>query len=116
MSELNNYEDVIDSRDVIGRIEELQGLDSRSKEEDEELNSLESLANEASGYAPDWEYGEALIRESYFTEYAIDMLKDCGDLPDNIPWYIEIDEEATASNIMQDYTAVDFDSVTYYIR
>ena len=140
---ITNYDDIIDSRDVIARIEELTSERDTWVEEAEnpetgeytplgdstaddwateypeqaaELEALNNLAEEAEGYAADWLYGEALIRESYFTEYAMDLLKDCGDLPAEISWYIEIDEEATARNILMDYTAVDFDGVTYYIR
>lgn len=128
---INCYDDIIDSRDVIARIDELQSeRDEYCSDSDKyaddwateypedaaELTSLESLAEEAEGYAGDWQYGEALIHNSYFTEYIIDMLKDCGTLPSDIPWYIEIDEEKTADNCKADYTSVDFDGETYWIR
>ena len=112
-SPIDNSEDIIDSRDVIERIEWLEGTDDT--DEQGELETLKALAEEAEGYAPDWQYGEALIRESYFAEYAIEMLV-AGELPSDIPWYIEIDEEATARNIQMDYTEVDFDGVSYWIR
>ena len=132
-TELDNTQDVIDSRDVIARIESLrgereeyQGRDlteplteswaQANPDEAAELTALESLAEEASGYAPDWEYGAALIRDSYFTDYAQELLEDCGDLPKDLPHYIHIDWEATARNIRMDYTAVEFDGVTYWIR
>jgi hypothetical protein len=82
----------------------------------EELATLTALAEEAEGYAPDWTHGETLIRDSYFTEYAMGLLADCGDLPRELPHYIVIDEEATARNIRMDYTAVEFGDVTYWIR
>ena len=110
---ISNYDDIIDSRDIIERIKELEGTEDT--EELGELKALKELA-EVGEYVPDWSYGETLIREDYFTEYAIDLLKDCGILPDDIPWYIEIDEEKTAENIKADYTEVDFDGVTYYTR
>lgn len=129
----SNADDVIDSRDVIARIEELR--DERDAYTDdpedgssahtwagdnpddaEELRVLEALADEASDYAPDWEHGETLIRDSYFVDYAREMLQDCGDLPANLPPYLHIDWDATARDIRTDYTAVDFDGVTYWIR
>ena len=143
---ISNLDDIIDSRDVIERIEELtaerddwieEELDGETgpfdynpnpvsvaadawageyTEEAAELSSLESLAEEADGYAEDWQYGEALIRYSYFTEYCMQLLSDIGDLPAEIPHYIVIDEEATADNLKVDYTTVDFDGVDYYIR
>jgi hypothetical protein len=89
------------------------GLDA---DEIAELAILEALAKEGEDYAPDWGHGEMLIRYSYFTEYVQEMLEDCGEIPKNIPHYIEIDWEATARNVMVDYTHIDFDGVTYLIR
>ncbi len=82
----------------------------------DELRALKSLAEEAAGYAADWEYGETLIRESYFTQYCIEMVQDIGDLPKDIPDYLVIDWEKTADNIRADYTEVDYDGVTYLVR
>lgn len=137
--EIDNSEDVIDSRDVIERIEELEADLEHEKELladhpeepntparqtrldniaeiEAELNPLKALEEEAEGYAPDWEYGATLIRDSYFTEYAEELIKDCDGLPREIPHYIVIDWEATAKNIQVDYTSVDFAGVTYWVR
>ena len=125
-TEINNSQEVIDSRDVIKRIEELEDLISNNKElpkkkredlteEERELKVLNDLAEESNG-SPDWECGETLIRESFFTEYVEEMLVDIGDLPKEIPHYIVIDWEATAENIKTDYTTVDFDGIDYLIR
>jgi len=116
-------DDIIDSRYIIERIEELE-IDKDNYEdenmempqdEQEELEMLRDVAAEGSQYSSDWIHGESLIHDSYFTEYAIEMLKDCGDLPREIPWYVEIDEEATAENIRQDYTEIDIDGSTYWM-
>lgn len=150
----SNTDDVIDSRDVIERIEELEAereqlaesvydansalresvddderevlddalekakdrLDDWYNDNGDELKALKSLADEAEGYAPDWHHGATLIRGTYFGEYAEEMLKDIGDLPKDIPHYIVIDWEATADNIREDYTAVDFDGIEYWVR
>ncbi len=85
-------------------------------DEREEMAALKTLAEEAQGYAPDWQYGETMIRESYFVEYCQELLEDIGDLPKDLPHYIEIDWEKTARNIRMDYTEVDFDGVAYLIR
>lgn len=124
---ISNSDDVIDSRDVIARIEELReerdasyGTDATWAEnypdDADELKALEALAEEASGYAADWTYGATLIRDSYFEEYARELVSDIGDLPKDLPHYIEIDWERTARNIQMDYTAVEFDGVTYWVR
>lgn len=81
-----------------------------------ELLILQALAEEASGAAPDWEHGETLIRESYFVDYCQELLQDIGALPRDLPDFLVINWEATAENIEQDYTHVDFGGVTYLIR
>ena len=140
---ISNTDDVIDSRDVIARIEELEGergaLVSDLEEADEtniiesehaakiaitawdeeneaELKALKALAEEAEGYSEDWRHGAPLVRDSYFEDYARELLEDIGDIPRGLPHYIEIDWEATARNIRMDYTEVDFDGVSYWVR
>jgi len=117
---------VIDSRDIIGRIEELRA--ERDHEEDgakwmrehpeeaAELALLESFQEEAEGYADDWHHGVTLIRDDDFVRFTRDLLKDHGTIPRDLPWYVVIDWEATAKHIRADYTAVDLDGVTYWIR
>ena len=63
----------------------------------------------------DW-YPGSLIRDSYFPNYARELLEDCGDIPRDLPSYIEIDWAATARNIRVDYTACEIDGVTYWYR
>ena len=137
-----NSDDVIDSRDVIARIEELEGelrdledaaddaaddsvrlaeitaeIDAwKTGEEGQELNALQALASEAADYADDWQHGATLISLDYWPTYAMEMVQDMRDLPRGIPSYIVIDWKATADNLKADYTDVDFDGVTYLVR
>ena len=111
-----NSDDVIDSRDIIARIEELEGQDERDEEETAELASLKALAGEAEG-CPDWTYGETLIRDSYFEDYARELAEDIGAIPKDAGWPAYcIDWERAASELQMDYTSVEFDGVTYWIR
>lgn len=118
--EITNDEDVIDSREIIERIAYLEGFEDEDLDEDEaeELKNLLALQNEAEGYSDDWQYGSTLIRESYFVEYCKEMLQDIGDLPKDLPWYIEsnIDWEGVAEDLKVDYTEVGFDGVSYFVR
>lgn len=140
MSSISNAEDIIDSRDVIERIDELRDMrdewieaqeeagfefdmspdtDWHNAHTDEglELDALEALADQARGYVPDWEHGAALISESYFTEYAQQLAEDCGMVDADARWpNTYIDWDGAAEALQQDYTAVDFDGVTYWIR
>lgn len=127
MTDTSNSADIIDSRDVIARITELEEMRDETPEdfggaEAEELAALTALAEEAEAHAPDWTYGEILIREDYFTEYAQTFAEDIGALPDG--WneggwpmaHVTIDWEAAAEDLKMDYTEVDYDGVTYYVR
>ena|ERR1700694_284523 len=88
-----------------------------------EYRALKALAEEASG-SPDWEHGEALIRDSHFTDYAEQLAEDCCPFPSNSSeakllnsWpYRCIDWEKAARELRFDYFEVDFDGVTYLIR
>ena len=159
MKTLDNMQDVIDSRDIIARIEELteeredltstienleeqisdldtdnaedcKQLDELTEELEkarahlnewdtdnaEELKALTDLQDEAE-YSPDWEYGEALIRRSYFQDYAQELAEDCGMLKDCDSWPNRcIDWEQAARELEQDYMSVDFGGVEYLIR
>lgn len=163
-NEITNTQDIIDSRDVIARIEELESTlqdaqDDLEVEQDEtdkieectcgecglswndaavssrtptpsgrcpfehvhdeaaELKTLQALADEGSDYAPDWQYGEALIRDSYFQEYAEQLAEDIGAIDRKASWPNNcIDWERATRELQMDYSAVDFDGETYWIR
>lgn len=98
--------------------QEFYTSDEYTEEEHRELTALEELADEASGYAADWQYGEALIRDDYFEDYASEMASDLyGKEISDAKWPFDcIDWEQAARELQQDYTSVDFDGVTYWIR
>ena len=140
-TEICNTDDVIDSRDVIARIEELEGerdsfeidaeiLDEpgtigdvevewaiQNEDDAKELKALTELAEEAEDYASDWRYGETLIRDGYFEDYARDLAEDIGAIKEDASWpNTYIDWEAASEALKQDYTSVEFDGVTYWVR
>ena len=115
--EITNQDDTIDSRDVIERIDELEDTyDDLDQLKKAELVALKRLTDNAMCDA--WEDGEVLINENYFTESCEELCKDTGDMPENLPWYIEnnIDWDGVADDIKMDYTEVDFDGEAYFIR
>jgi hypothetical protein len=161
--EISNFDDLVDSRDVIKRIEELEddrqtlvdtvesakedladATDDTSvlqtdgaevsvleeavsdaiielaewdeSEEADELKILKELAEEGED-SPDWSYGETLIRDSYFEEYAQQLAEDCGMVQSGVGWPNScIDWAQAARELQMDYTQVEFDNVTYWIH
>lgn len=158
-TDISNSDDIIDSRDVIARIEELESEletltdavdearrgvdepdldgDDRPLEEiveeaqetlasaqtnladwegEEELKILKALAEQGEDSA-DWNYGETLIRDSYFEEYAEQLADDIGAIDRNARWPVNcIDWGKAADELKQDYIEVDFDGEAYWIR
>jgi hypothetical protein len=134
---ISNMDDTIDSRDIIERIEELNSeletfhdeqettlsfeyaLQDRvnfpgMEEEYDEWKTLSDIAEECEGYASDWQYGEQLIRRSYFEQAMDEMVDDCYELPKDMPFWMSIKLDYDA--LEQDYTSVDYDGVEYLIR
>lgn len=123
----NFHDDIIDVRDLI---EEIESIENELFDEDSgpldtdtfnSYNALLTVMEELQGNGGDEEwkgqwYPITLIREAYFTEYAMDLLSDIGDLPRDIPHYIVIDRDATAENLLVDYTSIEIDDITYYYR
>ena len=116
---ISNQDDVIDSRDVIARIEELE-TDVEELEAiggREELIALKALAAEGADYTPNWAHGEALIRDTYFKEYAQELADDIGAINSDESWPNDcIDWERAARELQMDYTSIDFDGVDYWVR
>lgn len=128
-----NDDDIVDSRDVIARIEHLEQLeqpgevdlgDDNDTDQDTlfaELAVLRKLQAQAEA-SPDWSYGETLIRDSYFTAYTEELINDCYEMPKDLdsgkwPWrHMKIDFEAAADELKSDYIEVDWDGVPYWIR
>lgn len=87
------------------------------EDEREELEELTALAKEGENYAPDWQYGETMIRDDYFTEYAEELAEDLGYLNREARWPSNhIDWEAAAEELKEDCTEVQFGSETYWLR
>jgi len=135
--------DIIDVREIIERLEELEGLlhehlaehdDSCigdwaevSPEEHKELSMLVSLMEEMAGYGGDeqWRgdwYPVTLIAESYFVEYITELIHDCYEMPKemhsgNWPYrHMTIDYAAAADEAKGDYSEIEIEGATYFYR
>jgi len=119
-----NTDDVVDSRDVIARIDELESDIEAAREDKEEpdaddvaeLRILKALAEDGEA-SPDWPHPGPLIRDTYFTEYAQEFAEDCCEVPRELHWpFTCIDWEQAAQQLQMDYMSVDFDGIEYWIR
>lgn len=125
-------DDIIDSWDIIARIQELESeqadlveklsngeisesdMKAFDDEQGKELDMLREFAEECEQCAADWKYGEILISEEYFEEYMDEMIEDCYQLPRDLPYWITITYDYDA--LREDYAEVELDGFTYYIR
>lgn len=120
--------DIIDIRDIISRIEEIE-LDLTGDEfpTDEEIALLEehktltAIMEELKGnggdeqWRGDW-YPLQLIADIAFEDYARELCEEIGDIPAELPHYIVVDWSRTADNIRMDYTSVEIEGCTYWYR
>lgn len=141
-AEFSNTSDVFDSRDVIKRIETLAGAfeaagldpakldpsspdyDAQGLEEGEtyahdlaaELKALRDLESEAKDCG-DWQYGATLVRGDFFEDFAREEAESIGAIDKNAHWPLQfIDWPAAAEALKADYTEVDFDGATFFVR
>ena len=122
--EITNYDDIIDSHNVIARIDDLETerKDATDKsefdesDEGQELTALKKLTKQGEDFS-EWKYGITLIRDSYFEEYAQELAIDIGAIQPNLSWpYTCIDWKLAARDLQYDYSALEFDGVTYWAR
>ena len=121
MSSDLKYEDILNSQDVIDRMEELQDeineLWDNSEEADpkviEEMLELQGFAKYASE-VDDWEHECYFIRDSNFADYTREIAEDCYEISSEWPFRC-IDWKQASEELKCDYSAYDFGGVTYWI-
>jgi hypothetical protein len=108
-------EDIIDSRDLIAALAELEQMAEDGEEYDADL--LAAIRELADAGIEDWQYGATFVADSYFVEYAKELAEDTGAIGKNLEWPLYcIDWEYAANVLQHDYTAYDFLGVTYWVR
>ena len=133
MTNVSNSNDIIDSRDVENKIDELEQVvqDAEDAVEDadsdvdmdeveeakEELAILQAFKEEATDVNSEWDDGACFIRETYFETYAQELAADIGDYDPSAQWPMScIDWAEAADQLKQDYSVVDFDGVEYFVQ
>lgn len=101
---------IIDDSDAGSAAEEManDNLAQWDADNGDELKALDAIENE---YSAD----NALIRDSYFETHARDLADDSGRSFDNWPLTC-IDWERAARELQSDYSALEFDGVTYWVQ
>lgn len=129
---IDNTQDIIDTRDIIARIEELEamlgneeGTDEGWEGTDEEWNefaTLQFLMSDLKGnggdeqWRGDW-YPITLIRDLHFIDYAQELAEDCGMIPANAQWPNNcIDWVQAARELRMDYSCIEINRVSYWYR
>lgn len=122
---VNNRVPYLDTRDIVARIDhlvnEIAELDLMDGDHDsdylqEELESLQNLMSEVENVTTEWRYGVTLIRDDEFRDYAEDFATDVMGLREQ-GWPLNhIDWAAAANELKQDYSEVDYDGVSYWVR
>lgn len=119
---INLSEDTIDVRDIIERVEKLEDeCDGLGEDECTELVALRSILEELKGkggdeqWRGDW-YPLTLIDARCFAPYVRELLEDCGTIPKDLPAWVHIDWEATANEVMVDYSSITIDGDEYLYR
>jgi hypothetical protein len=117
---MDNNSDMISSDEIISRIEELMAdiEDGTATIEDhEEFVRLRNFATQGEAATTDWPYGATLIRQSYMEDYCKQQTHDVNeDALKAMPKFLRdsIDWGKVAETLIEDYTEIDFDGVTYY--
>lgn len=116
--------DIIDTRDLIARFEELE-QDAADEDEDvtlddeerAELEELRAICEEGESSFADWPYGETLVAEDHFEDYARELAEEIGAVDRDAAWpNAYIDWTAAANALQQDYTSITIRGTEYYGR
>jgi len=104
----------------VNTLEDIEDLDEETdflKTVDfDHYTEIKDFFDELENYCDDFTCGASVIHEDYFTDYCEELLKDCGYIPQDFPSWIELDFEATAKNMMVDYSEITYQGESYFIR
>ena len=109
-----HYEEMTESfEDILFEEEEIESWKQDWQEEINQITCIDEVEDEIGS---EFDFGVTLIPEDDFTDYVEDLLKGCGYISDDFPSWIEIDWEATAENVKQDYSELEYEGETYFYR
>lgn len=111
---------------VQARIAELQGLIQpgipnygMSDEDRAELDALVAFQAACEADCSDWAYGDSAINEEQFLAHITDLIDECYEIKRSDEWpyrHMTMDYAAAADEARSDYTSIELDGVTFYVR
>ena len=131
---ISQYEDTLDVREIIARLEDIEDAhedhtwddeagmaDCPDQDEHEELDAIRELLNDLAGSGGDEQWNGAwypitLIRDSYFKDYAMELAEEIGALKEHDWPYASIDWDRAARELQMDYSPVEFLGITFWYR
>ena len=134
MSDLSKYDDMVNANDIDARIDEIETemscafeaavafdfesvfADGVSTDDVEELRTLRSVRDQASAYSNDWRHGVTLISDRYFKQYAMDYAEESAGVSSSAWPFTCIDWDKAAAELRTDWTSIDFDGETFWLR
>lgn len=109
-----HYQEMTESfEDIRFEEEEIQSWKEDFEDELKEIEEIDTIENELGS---EFDYGVTLVDVDDWEEFVEQDLKDLGYIPKDFPSWIEIDWEATANNVRQDYTEVEYQGNSYLGR
>jgi hypothetical protein len=116
IEDIEEFED-FENKDTFEESDLLEEIDITDFLElwEDEFNEISEI-NYIEENCSDFQYGETLIHEDYFTEYCEELCQDCGYISKDFPSWIEIDWDATANNISADYSQCEYQGEQYLFR
>lgn len=125
----NNTRNYIDSRDVIAYADYLAEQialheDPQEGDEDPEIELVEAADElgavvdfiQTASDSPDWEYGETIIPEDDFVDYAKELAEDLSGMREHGWPFCHIDWDAAAESLKMDHIEATYRGRGYLIR
>lgn len=104
---------VLNSRDILARIGDLECYDHLSYDEAEELHSLKQVVDTCLYLNEDWDMGEDMWRDDYFAEqYSLELGSDGDDNGDFLPY----EEIINLPEVTAEFSPIEVLDAIYWIR
>jgi len=122
MSNPNINDDLLDSRKIDERIDELESelelMPEAERGDSDEHHELKMwLEFRENANTSEWRHGVTFIADPYFVEYAKELAEDIGAVGRDQQWpFCHIDWEAAADALKMDYTELDIEGRTFWRR